>query len=67
MKVLRNVLLGLMAVIVLGACYTGSMVLGWLVALTAFGGIVLAAVLAVLVFITYLLHTLWNHIFSSKK
>ena len=67
MKVLRNVLLGLMAVIVLGACYTGSMVLGWLVALTAFGGIVLAAVLAVLVFITYLLHTLWNHIFSGKK
>ena len=67
MKVLRNVLLGLMAVIVLGACYTGSMVLGWLVALTAFGGMVLAAVLAVLVFITYLLHTLWNHIFYSKK
>lgn len=67
MKVLRNVLLGLMAVIVLGACYTGSMVLGWLVALTAFGGMVLAAVLAVLVFITYLLHTLWNHSFSSKK
>ena len=67
MKVLRDVLLGLMAVIVLGACYTGSMVLGWLVALTAFGGMVLAVVLAVLVFITYLLHTLWNHIFCSKK
>jgi hypothetical protein len=67
MQVLRNVLLGLMAVIVLGACYTGSMVLGWLLALLTFGGIVFVVVMAVLTFITYLLHTLWHHVFSSKK
>lgn len=67
MKVLRNAFIGLLAIIVLGACYTGSMVLGWLLALSAFGGIMLVVILGILTFITYLLHTLWHHVFPSKK
>jgi len=60
MKVLKGMLLVLLAVILIGGCYVGSVVLGWVMAILTTLGIVVLVVIV-------LLHETFIYITQSSK
>lgn len=61
MKTLRVMAFALLAVVMMGACYTASMLLGWFMALLSAAGMVIAIVVGILLFLAKLLQELWEN------
>ena len=60
MKALKGMLLVLLAVILIGGCYVGSVVLGWMMAILTVVGIVVLVVIV-------LLHETFTYMTQSSK
>ena len=62
MKTLRVLAFAFLAVVMMGACYTASVLLGWFMALLSAAGVVIAIVIGIVLFLAKLLQELWeNH------
>ena len=60
MKTLRVMAFAFLAVVMMGACYTAAMLLGWFMALLSAAGMVIAIVVGILLFLVTLLKELWE-------
>lgn len=61
MKTLRVMACAFLAVVMLGACYTASVLLGWFMALLSAAGMVFCIVTAVLLFLLKIFQELWEN------